>query len=94
MAQRDKNGETASERVARRFLDGDLYGKRDANCELEIANGGRIYLTLYGTRIAYAVSGVVYILTGFKHSGTKLTKDRQKAVMDLALKRGMTVVRA
>jgi len=91
MNMRDKNGETASERVARKFLSGELYGKTDCNTELEIGHGGRVYMTLYGTRIAWAVSGRVHIMSGFAMSGTALTKSRQRALESAAMAQGMSV---
>lgn len=91
MYMRDKNGETASERVARKFLSGELYGKTDCNTELEIDHRGRIYMTLYGTRIAWAVSGRVHIMSGFPMSDTALTKARQRALERMARAQGITV---
>ena len=91
MTQRDKNGDTASERVAKKFLSGELYGKKDANTTMEVANGGRLYMLFYGTRIARAVSGAVHILSGFEHSGTKTTKERQHALVVEAQRQGMVV---
>jgi hypothetical protein len=90
MYMRDKNGEHASERVARKFLDGD-FTRPDCHTATEVADGGRVYMTLYGTRIAYMVSGVVYILSGFPFSGSALTKARQAALANRALRLGLKV---
>jgi len=91
MYMRDKNGEHASQRVARKFFNGDLLGKVDCNTSCEIDDGGRIYMTLYGTRIAYAVSGRLYLLSGFAQSGSALTKARQRALVARAHELGLTV---
>lgn len=91
MNMRDKNGETASERCARKFLNGTLYGQRDCNTEMLVADGGRVYMTLYGTKIAYRVDNKVYLLSNFSNSGTMLTKSRQRALERAALNAGLTV---
>jgi len=90
MAQRDKNGETASQRIARKtFEQGMKAWFKDANTQNRYGN---IYL--YGTKIAeYRVDSVKYLFIVKNHDfvGSRLTKERKQALINEANKRNVTV---
>jgi len=90
MAQRDKNGENASERVARKFLNGEAF--TDCNTTSTPACLGH-NLSLYGTQIAWinGAKTLVRILGDHAFDDSRLTKERKRAIVFLAGRKGIKV---
>ena len=95
MAMRDKNNETASQRVARKFFEFSL-DRKDCNtiARRDEIEHGVFDCLLYGTTIATLSknSKMLYVEKSCSNNMTKLTKDRQHALELEAKKRGYTIV--
>ncbi len=79
MAQRDKNGETASERIARKFLSGEGVNECNTTTTTE---GRKIHLQLYYSRIATfdLKKRTVFIYNNHQFSGSRLSNERKQAI--------------
>lgn len=93
MAQRDKNGENASERIARKFLDGQTINE----CNTVSTNDsieGIVNLLLYNSLIARYCKETKKLLINNDHqfSGSRLTKERKHALEIEANKLNITVI--
>lgn len=90
MNMRDKNGETASERIARKAFEGHCFTDCNTTVEPE-ADSESVAVRLYGTKIASI--GGQYIAFRLAHpcDGTMLTKSRKRALEREALRRGYSV---
>lgn len=98
MAQRDRNRENASERIARK-----VFERKQVNeCNTRtIRNSLPLYIStdilLYGAKIAELYeegsTGMckLYIYIGHTQSGTRLTKDRKQALINEARRRNVPV---
>lgn len=90
MAQRDKNGETASERIARKFLAGEEVNECNTYT-IKIVNGTN--LILYNSRIAWLndARDYLHIYDDHQFSGSRLTKERKHAIITQAKRMGKIV---
>lgn len=91
MAMRDKNGENADERTARKFFDGTL-DRVDCNCVQLDTEHTRTFV-LHSTWIA-TLSQTGLRIRGEDHafSGSRLTKSRKHALKLEAKRRGIAVL--
>lgn len=101
MNQRDKNGETASERIARKVFEGE--GVSECNTVTVYKPSSKagcfhVNIILYGTPIARLFLNTedkpetLRILRNELHLDTRLTRSRKQALRNEAVRRGVKVV--
>jgi len=89
MAMRDKNGENASERIARKFLSGEHVN--ECNTKSIIYARSIRALRLYNAEIAFIAVGVLFINDYHQFSDSKLTKEHKQALREQAKKLGIEI---
>ena len=89
MAMRDKNGENANERIARKFLRGERVNECNTK-SIDQARGTRS-LRLCNAEIAFIAAGILFINDYHQFSDSRLTKGRKQALRMQAKSLGIEI---